>query len=102
MLHSQFHIRKIFLEILGHVHFWVILIKLLVKINCPDTELEIIKIRRNLHNKVVRTHISKQGNNTTLIKLYKFFCDTGLVILWVMNAKFVEHVSRYTHNMLFH
>src|SRR5690606_889205 len=101
MLHGQLHVWKIFLEILWHVYLWITFIKLLIKINGAYAELKIIKIRGNLHHKIIRSHVAQQGNDTTLIKLHKFLSDTGTIVFRVVYAGFTEYISRNPHDMFF-
>ena len=53
-------------------------------------EFIIIKIRRNDEHKIVCTHITKQTQKATFIKLHKFFGNTGGVKIVLVNFSFVK------------
>ena len=102
MLHTQLHISQVIFEILGPIYLGVTLIKLLVKIDRPDTELEIIKIGCNLNNEIVGSHITQQGNDTSFIELHKFLCDPLGVVIRIVHQRLRKHIARYPHDMFFH
>src|SRR5690606_23282335 len=91
MLHTQLHIWVTFFEKLWHVDLRIAFIKLLIKINCTYAKLKIIEIWSDLHDKVVRPHISQQSYGAALIKFHELFSNTCLVVIWMRNSGFTKY-----------
>src|SRR5690606_32311941 len=101
MLHAELNVRKVILKKLRHVNFRIPFIKLLIEINGPDAKLEIVKIRRNLHNEVIRTHIPQQRDDASLVEFDKFLGDTFWIIIRVIHQRLCKDVARDAYDMLF-
>ncbi|MNI43067.1 hypothetical protein D3C73_973850 [compost metagenome] len=62
LLHTHFYIRQVLFKKLRQVNLQIPFVELLIKVDCPDTELNIIKIGCNLNYKIIGPHIAQKHN----------------------------------------
>src|SRR5690606_7469104 len=101
MVDAKLHIREVIFKKLRHVNFRATLIELLVEVDGSDSKLKVIKIRRNLDHKIVCPHIPQKCDYTSLIELYKLFCNALRIIIRISNKRLGEYVTGDTDDMFF-
>ncbi len=76
---NKVHEYFIFLEELWQVNVFSSFIRLLVKINGPHPELDIVEVLRDVKNKIVAAHITQQAHEAAFVELDKFLGNS----LWI-------------------
>jgi len=77
------------------------LVRLLIEIDRPDPELNLLKIGSDIDHVIVGPHISEQANEATLCKLDELFGDADTIEVPVIKMFPDEDISRDAGDVLF-
>ena len=93
--------RVVFFEKLWQIEILSSVIRLLVEVHGPDTDLRAFEVRSDIDDEVIGTHVSEKADEASLVKLYQFLGNSDRFELFVVEPGIDKHISWQAHDVLF-
>ena len=91
----------ILLKELGAIKVEATVVALLIKVHGTNLQLDVFKVRSDIHNEVVSSHVAKQTYETTLVKLHQFFGNPDRLQPLTVEPLIDKHISWNPHDVFF-